>query len=207
LPYRDSDRLRALQSKPGPAAPAYLTGELIARLKAGGSGRSTAEILASLDGQAQLRLRNGTVSHLAVEAVGLDAAQALGVVVRGDRALPMNCAVVALQLHKGVLTSQRAVVDTSDSTLNGAGHIDLNDETLALRLTVKPKDFSLFSLRSPVTITGTLAQPVVGVEGQALAGRALAAAALAVVAPPAALLAFLDFGDAAATDPCVRAAR
>lgn len=199
--------LRALQSKPGPAAPAYLTGELIARLKASGNGRSTAEILASLDGQAQLRLRNGTVSHLAVEAVGLDAAQALGVMVRGDRPLPMNCAVVALQLHKGVLTSQRAVVDTSDSTLHGAGHIDLNDETLALRLTVKPKDFSLFSLRAPVTITGTLAQPVVGVEGQALAGRALAAAALAVVAPPAALLAFLDFGDASTTNPCTQPAR
>ena len=88
-----------------------------------------------------------------------------------------------------------------------AGHVDLNDESLHLRVTIKPKDFSLFSLRSPLTITGTLAQPVVGVEGQALAGRALLAAALAVVAPPAALLAFLDFGDAAKTDPCVRAVR
>ena len=154
-----------------------MTGELIARLKVSGVGRSTAEIIGSLDGRAQARLRNGTLSHLAVEAAGLDVAQAFGVMVRGDRALALSCAVVALELHNGVMITQRAVADTSDSTFIMIGRIDLNNEALDLRVTVKPKDFSLFSLRSPVTVTGTLAQPVVGVEGQSLAVRALAAAA------------------------------
>ena len=109
--------LRSLHEGDDASAPAYLTGELIARLKATGSGRSTAQILASLDGQALLRLRNGTLSHLAVEAAGLDLAQALGVMVRGDRPLPMNCAVIAMELSDGVMTARRAVIDTSDSTL------------------------------------------------------------------------------------------
>lgn len=136
--------------------------------------------------------------------MGLDLAQSLGVMVRGDRALPLNCAVIAMQLNDGVMTARRAVADTSDSTLNMAGSLNLNDEVLDLRVTVKPKDFSLLSLRTPVTVTGTLAQPVVGVETEALAGRAIAAAALAVLAPPAALLAFIDFGEPAAADPCLR---
>ena len=69
---------------------------------------------------------------------------------------------------------------------------------------VKPKDFSLMSLRAPVTVTGTLAQPVVGIQAEALVGRAVAAALLAVLAPPAALLAFMDFGEPENADPCLR---
>jgi uncharacterized protein involved in outer membrane biogenesis len=201
--------LRGLQGSPtkGAAPSAYVTGELIARLKVSGVGRSTAEILGSLGGRAQARLRNATLSHLAVEAAGLDVAEALGVMVGGDRALKLNCAVVALELHNGVMNTQRAVADTSDSSFIMTGRIDLNNEALDLLVTAKPKDFSLFSLRSPVTMTGTLADPEVGVEGQSLAVRALAAAALAVMAPPAALLAFLDFGEPEAADPCVREAR
>lgn len=199
--------LRALHEGDEASAPAYLTGEMIARLNATGRGRSTAQIVGSLNGKALLRLRNGTLSHLAVEALGLDLAQSLGVMVRGDRALPLKCAVVAMELSDGVMTARRAVVDTSDSTLLMVGKLNLNDEALDLRVTVKPKDFSLLSLRAPVTVTGTLAQPVVGIEAEALAGRAVAAAVLAVLAPPAALLAFMDFGEPAAVDPCLRELR
>jgi uncharacterized protein involved in outer membrane biogenesis len=199
--------LRSLHEGDDASAPAYLTGEMIARLKTTGSGRSTAQIMASLDGQALLRLRNGTLSHLAVEAAGLDLAEALGVMVGGDQPLPLNCAVIAMELSGGVMTARRAVVDTADSTLLMAGSVNLNDEVLNLRVTVKPKDFSLLSLRAPVTGTGTLAQPVVGIEAEGLAGRAVAAAVLAVLAPPAALLAFMDFGETAAADPCLRELR
>jgi AsmA family protein len=119
-----------------------------------------------------------------------------------------------LPTHEFDLPSLRAMhadiavaVDTLDSSLHMLGLIDLNDEAMDLRLTVHPKDLSLFSLRAPVTVTGKPGQPVVGIEGQALAGRALAAAALAVAAPPPALLALLDFGERDAVDPCARKPR
>jgi uncharacterized protein involved in outer membrane biogenesis len=186
------------------AAPDYLTGELLARLNVTGRGRSTAQILGSLAGQAQARLRNGTVSHLAVEAVGLDIADALGVTLRGDRALALTCARVALDVNHGVFSTLRAVADTSDSVLIATGTVDLNDEHLDLRVTSLPKDFSPLTLRTPIRITGTLAEPVVGIEGGRLAGKLVAAAALGLIAPPAALLAFLDFGEAAPEDPCTK---
>ena len=67
----------------------------------------------------------------------------------------------------------------------------------------KPKDFSPLSLRTPITIRGTLAQPRIGVEGGKLAGKVALAAALGAAAGPfAALLPLLDIGKKDESDPC-----
>lgn len=183
---------------------AYLTGVLAADVKVSGRGRSTADILGSLQGTAELSLQEGTLSHLVTEAMGLDAAQALGVVIRGDQPLPLRCARIDLQVAQGVAVPRLAVLDNKDSTLRIDGRIDLRDESLALRATTRPKDFSPLSLRTPLTVTGTLAHPVVGIDGRRLAGRVLAAAALAAVAAPvAALVPFVDLGSQKGADPCV----
>jgi len=183
---------------------AYLTGALSGRLQATGQGRSTAEILSTLDGQAQMRLTDGTLSHLITELAGVDLAQALGVLIRQDRPLPLRCALLDLQLQDGVVRPRRAVLDNADSTLRLAGQVNLRDETLALQAQVKPKDFSPLSLRVPLVITGTLGAPLVGVDGKRLAGKALGMLALAaVVAPAAALLPLLEAGSSAKEDPCV----
>jgi AsmA family protein len=82
--------------------------------------------------------------------------------------------------------------------------VDLRDETLALQLQVKPKDFSLLAPRVPIVISGTLGAPAVGVDGKRLAVKALGALALAAaVAPAAALLPLVDAGSSGAGDPCV----
>ena len=60
----------------------YVTGTLSGHFKVTGAGRSTADILGSLDGTARVMLRDGTLSHLATEAAGIDVAQALGVMMR-----------------------------------------------------------------------------------------------------------------------------
>ncbi len=185
---------------------AYLTGLLTADVQAVGAGRSTAQILGSLDGNASASLHGGTLSHLVTELLGLDVAQALGVLVRGDKPLPLRCAVLDLALKDGVATARRGVIDNADSTVRLNGRINLRDETLALRATVRPKDVSPLSLRTPLLVTGTLADPCVGVEGGRLAGRVLAALGLAAIAGPAGLLPLLDTGAADQADPCVAAA-
>ena len=132
---------------------AYLTGELSGTIRVAGTGRSTAEILGSLDGQARFALGQGTLSHLVTELAGLDLAQALGVWVRGDQPLPLRCARVQLVSQRGVVRLRQALVDSRDSTLFIAGQINLKDESLALRVIVKPKDFSLLSLRTPLSLS------------------------------------------------------
>lgn len=186
----------------------YLDGTLAADLDLTGAGQSTAQILGSLDGRATVTLRDGAMSHLITEAIGLDVAQALGVAIRGDEKLPLRCARFELAAKDGVLSARRAVLDNRDSTLRIGGSVDLGQETLSLAMRSRPKDFSPLSLRSPVTLTGTFAAPQLGIDSRKLAGRVLGAVVLgAVVGPVAALLPLADTGDRDAGDPCAATPR
>ncbi|RZL29433.1 MAG: AsmA family protein [Rubrivivax sp.] len=172
-----------------------ITGRVKARLDVQGTGRSVAELLGSLNGPLQLRLENGSISHVLTEAVGLDVAQGLGMLLRGDRNLPLNCARLDGRFAAGVLRPRTAIVDNRDSRIDLDGRISLKDESLDLRVVAKPKDFSPLTLRAPVRLQGTLAEPRVALEGKRLGGRAIAALALGALTPPAALLAFIDPGE------------
>ena len=184
----------------------YVTGALSGQIQVTGAGRSTADILGSLNGKARMTLRDGTLSHLITEAAGIDIAEALGVLIRGDKPLPLNCAVLDITLENGIVKPRIAVLDNDDTTVRFDGQLNLRDESLALRAVAKPKDFSLLALRTPVTVNGTFANPVVGIEGSRLAGRALAAVALGMaVGPVAALLPLMDKGSKE-SNPCAESA-
>lgn len=172
-----------------------LTGRLRADIDVQGRGRSTAALLGSLTGPISLRLDKGTVSHLLTEAAGLDIAQGLGLLLRGDKKLELSCARLDGNFKAGVLRPRSAVVDNRDSRLDIDGRVSLADETLDLRVVARPKDFSLLTLRSPVRVQGTLSDPRIALEGKALGGKAIAAIALGALTPPAALLAFIDPGE------------
>lgn len=172
-----------------------LGGKLQARALVKGHGRSIAALLGSLDGELSVALQDGRMSHLVTELMGLDLAQGLGVWLRGDDDLPLNCARLEGRFKAGVLRPQFAMVDNRDSRIELGGSVSLTTEALALRAVAHPKDFSPLSLRAPVRVEGTLADPRVALEGKKLGGRALAAIALGALAPPAALLAFVDPGE------------
>ncbi|HSC63732.1 MAG TPA: AsmA family protein [Caldimonas sp.] len=192
-------------------APPYLAGKLDALVKVKGSGRSAAEILASLDGDLRMHMRNAAVSHVAVEAAGLDLAQALGVMIKGDDALPIQCNVADLDIVKGIARPKVFVVNTRDSTIWIDGTVSFRDESLDLRFVVSPKDFSPLTLRTPVHVRGTLGKPAVSLELGKLAGKAGAAGLLALLNPLAAIIPFIDPGskrDAAQSDnECAALAR
>lgn len=185
-----------------PAARSYMSGTLDASAELKGQGRSVAEILGSANGQLKMRVTDGQLSQLVTEAAGLDAAQALGMLIKGDEPLKLNCAAVDAVVHNGVLKSRHAVLDNEDSTLRLQGGLSFESEAIQLRVVSEPKDFSPLSLRSPVTVSGQLKSPQVGVEAGGLLARAAGALALGSVAPPAALLAFIDVGNTDQPAPC-----
>ena len=175
-------------------APPYITGRLDGRLKVTGSGRSTAEILGSLSGDIAFHIRNGTLSHLVVEAAGLDVAQALGMIVKGDESLRILCNAIDLKVEKGVARPRVFVIDTHDSTVWVEGAVSLAQETLDLKAVVSPKDFSPFTARTPIHVEGTFAQPSISVEASKVGAKVGAAALLALVNPLAAVIPFIDPG-------------
>ncbi|HEY9029440.1 MAG TPA: AsmA family protein, partial [Burkholderiaceae bacterium] len=171
----------------------YISGALGGNAQLKGEGKSSAQLLASLDGTARLWVRDGTVSHILVEAAGIDVAQALGVFVKGDDKLPMQCALAQFDLVNGKVMPEVFVVDTKDTTMLIDGDLSLAKETLDLRMTAHPHDFSPLALRTPVRVTGTFDDPHIRPEVKPLATRAGAAVALSLVNPLAALLALVDF--------------
>lgn len=184
-------------------APPYLSGKLDGLVKVTGRGRSSAEILGSLNGDIRAHLRDAAVSHVAIEVAGLDVAQALGVLVKGDDALPILCNVADLDVVNGVATPKVFIVNTRDSTVWIDGTVSLKSEALDLRAVVSPKDFSPLTLRTPVHVGGVLGKPKVSLEMGKLVGKAGAAALLALLNPLAAIVPFVDPG---ARDAAARAA-
>ena len=179
-------------------APPYVSGRLNGQASLQGQGRSTAEILASLKGRTRTQLRDGAVSHLAIEAAGLDLAQSLGVLIKGDDALPVQCAVADLQVEGGVFRPRLMVLDTTDSAVWVDGSLSLKTEALDLRAVVSPKDFSPLTLRTPLRVRGSFANPEVLLDKGPLGRKLATSLLLALVNPLAALIPLIDPGDAEA---------
>ena len=175
--------------------PPYVTGRLIGQAKLKGQGRSTAEILGSLDGTVVTRIVEGKVSHLAVEGAGLDLAQALGVLAKGDELLTIDCALVDLQAKKGVLRPRAMVIDTKDSTVWADGTLSLADESMDLRAVVTPKDFSPLALRTPLRVQGSFSDPKISLEKAPLARKVGTSVLLGLLNPLAALIPLVDLGE------------
>ena len=171
----------------------YISGALGGNAQLKGEGKSSAKLLASLDGTARLWVRDGTVSHILVEAAGIDVAQALGVFVKGDDKLPMQCALAQFDIVNGKVMPEVFVIDTKDTTMLIDGDLSLATESLDLRMTAHPHDFSPLALRTPVKVLGTFDAPHIRPEMKPLATRAGAAVALSLANPLAALLALVDF--------------
>ncbi|HWI11429.1 MAG TPA: AsmA family protein, partial [Burkholderiaceae bacterium] len=175
-------------------APPYTTGSLSGQARVAGQGKSTAAILGSLRGGVRMQLVDGTISHLAVEAAGLDIAQGLGVLIKGDDALPVQCSVVDLVADQGLLKPRVLVLDTPDSTLWVDGSLSLASETMDLRVVTPPKDFSPLARRTPVRLRGSFASPAISVEKGPLGARVGASLLLGLLNPLAALVPLMDVG-------------
>lgn len=175
-------------------SPPFVSGRLKGQATLQGQGRSTAEILGSMHGQTRTELHDGTVSHFIVEVAGLDLAQGLGVLLKGDDALPVRCAVIDLVAEGGVFRPRIMELDTSDSMLWVDGSLSLATEALDLRAVVTPKDFSSLSLRAPFRVRGTFATPVVSIEKRLLGLKLANSFLLSLASPLAALIPQTDSG-------------
>ncbi len=163
-------------------------------------GSSIAEMAASANGEAAMIMRGGEASTLTLVMTNLDLARAFLLFVGGDQTSQIHCAVGSFKLTQGRMTPDILVVDTSAVTIRGEGSVDFRDEKYNLLLKASSKKASLLALRGPILIGGTFKHPTVAPEPAALTTRLGAAAVLAAVAPPLALLALVEPGGAPDVD-------
>jgi uncharacterized protein involved in outer membrane biogenesis len=129
-------------------------GTIGGRIALSGNGESFRELMATASGNTFLVMSGGEISELLVELAGLDVTHMLVVVVRGEKLIPIRCALLDLQGENGQMGVQTLVVDTANSVVSGEGKIDLRDEKVNFVVIPEPKNFSPLSLRSFIRVTG-----------------------------------------------------
>jgi uncharacterized protein involved in outer membrane biogenesis len=159
-----------------------------------GTGNSIALMLGSSDGDVALGMGRGQISNLLMELAGIDIAETLKFLVRGDRKIPIRCAFGDFGVSNGVMTARSMAFDTADTIIIGEGTINLREETLLLKLRPRPKDRSLLALRTPLWIDGTFKDPDIHPDYGRIGLRGALALVLGNIAPPVALLATLELG-------------
>jgi uncharacterized protein involved in outer membrane biogenesis len=158
------------------------------------SGDSVARMLGSANGKAALVVDGGRVSQFAMEAVGLHLWEMLSLKVTGDKPINLRCVVADFSVKDGVLHSNTLLFDSEVTTVLADGKIDLGKEKLDLTLTQRTKDASPVSLRSPIYVRGTFANPDVSIDKSAVATRSAGAVALGLINPLLALVPLIETG-------------
>ena len=157
-------------------------------------GKSVGSLLGSADGRLGLIMSGGQISNLMLEIIGLDGGEIMKFLVAGDKNIRVRCGVVDFGIKKGMMTTETFIIDTADTNIIGEGHINLVDETIEMKVSPQPKDFSIVSLRTPVHIGGTFKEPTVYPD-KMLAIRIGAAVVLGIFATPvAALIPLIETG-------------
>jgi len=199
VPHVQSDllikRLSLKQFFTDPKLESLSAGHFGGQLKVKGNGRSLAEVLAASNGRITLLMTGGRISLLVVEAAGLDLGEATPLLLGKDKSTDIRCAIGDFKVEDGLLTSEIFVFDTADSNIEGNARINLKDETIDAEVETHPKDMSIFTARTPITVTGRLKQPDIGLDPKQLAARTAGAVVLgAFLTPVAAIIPFIELG-------------
>ena len=168
-------------------------GQLNGQIDFAGTGNTVAKMLSTADGNLRLVVGKGEISKLMMEQMGLHLLEVVQLTLSGDKNISLNCVVADFGIKRGIMTSRALILDTDITTVVGNGQIDLGKEELNLNLVPRTRKTSLISLRSPITVKGTLAAPVASINKTSLIARGAGAIALGLVNP---LLAFLPLVEA-----------
>jgi len=199
-PYTDADvrvtNIHAEDFFHAASAAAPLAGLIEARVQLHGPGASVHDAAANANGSFTVVAPHAQIRKALAELLGVDVIKGLGLYLSHDQSqTDVRCAVADFQASHGLLTARTLVLDTNPVLSTGKGTIDLRDETLDLALTGHPKRFQLIRLASPITVSGHLKSPKVGVKaGGAPAQAAVAVVLGALINPLAAVLPFVDPG-------------
>ncbi len=172
-----------------------LSGLVEARAQLQGLGNSVHKAASSANGVFTAVVPQGAMKKSLAEWAGVNVLSALGLTLAGDRSgTALHCAVMHFGAKDGVLASQQIVLDTDPTRIDGHGTVNLKDETMNVTLQGKPKHFQFLHLNAPITMSGKLASPGLGVDSKPAIAQGAIGAGLGLLSPFAAILAFIDPG-------------
>jgi uncharacterized protein involved in outer membrane biogenesis len=175
------------------------TGVIMARANLHGTGDSLRKSLANSSGRIAIILPQGSFWTKYIQLSEFDVGVFLQRLLQDKLKKPVsvNCGLIAFTVRDGIAAADPILIDTTKNVMTAKGGFSFKDESLSMAFRADAKKFSLFSGQSPVGIGGYFARPKMQIITPHLLTRTGAGVALGVVASPiAALIAFVDPGDA-----------
>ena len=157
------------------------------------TGNSLASLVGNGNGGMKMAMAGGDLSAVLVDLTGLHFGKALLSALGIPDQTPVQCFVGDLTLKRGLLDFNAMTLDTGEAITNVDGDVDLSKETIDLSLKTDSKHFTVGSLPTRINIGGTFKDPTIR-PGAEVAARAGAAAGLAVLFAPLAILPTVQFG-------------
>ncbi|MBB4099747.1 hypothetical protein GGR46_003319 [Sphingomonas kyeonggiensis] len=188
------------------------SGTIKARVKMTGAGDSVRESLANSNGRIAVILPRGSMWTRNIQLSEID----IGTFVQKmfekklKEPVQINCGLIGFTVRDGIAAADPILIDTQKNVVLGRGGFSFRNESIDLAIRADGKKFSLFSGQSPVGLNGYFARPGLDVISPELVARAGVGLGLGVFASPfAAIIAFVDVGDAKAADcgPVLEGAR
>ncbi len=177
------------------AEPGQVTGRVDGGVALEMTGATLGEALPTSGGQAVLAMSRGKIARSLVEKASTD----LHALFRtGQGFAQISCLIGIAAIEKGVALVSPLRLRTPETTFAGGGTIGLATQRLDLTVKTEGTGLSVFALKLPLHIGGTLSQPAIGPQlgaaiGLAAATRATTAQHLVPALQPT-----------AAGNPCLR---
>ena len=163
------------------------------------TGDSLASLMANGNGEIKMAMAGGDLSAVLIDLTGLHFGNALLSALGVPNKTQVQCFVGDLAMQRGVLDFKALTLDTGEAITNVGGNIDLGKETIDLALKTDAKHFTVGSVPTRINIGGTFKDPSIR-PGAEAAGRIGAAAGLAALFAPLAILPTIQFGTSEADD-------
>jgi uncharacterized protein involved in outer membrane biogenesis len=176
-------------------------GTLTARVELKGQGDSLRQSLATSNGRMAFIIPAGTMWARNIQLTELDIGTFLQKMFEKklEEPVAINCGLIAFTVRDGIAAADPILIDTRKNVILGHGGFSFRSEAIDMSIRADAKTFSLFSGQSPVGVGGYFAAPTINpVSPQLIARAGVAAGAGALISPFAAILAFIDPGDAKA---------
>ena len=175
------------------------TGTIKARVRMTGTGDTLRDSLGTSNGRIAIILPAGTFWTKYIQLSEFD----IGVFVQKmfqdklKKPVQINCGLIGFTVRNGVAAADPILIDTDKNVMTAKGGFSFKDESLDMSFRADSKKFSLFSGQAPVGIKGYFAQPGINIISPQLITRGAVGVGLGIVGSPlAAVLAFVDVGDA-----------
>lgn len=161
-------------------------GRLDGAMAVNGTGNSIAKMLGTSNGEARVYIRDGRFSKQMLDLAALNVGSVVVAKLFGEnKEVQLRCAVADFGIKDGIAQTRSVKLNTEEAVVEAMGTLDLGREYMDIYIKPESLKWKFFSLRTPLYVRGTFADPKVGVEAGPLLLRAGAAIAAAAVAPVA----------------------